>query len=178
MMKNKCLFLDRDGVINIDTGYTYRIDDIVFVDGIFDLCKTAKDMGYLIIVATNQAGIGRGFYNVQDFYTLTNWLDSVFLQQGITISDTYFCPYHPEHGINEYKSDSFDRKPNPGMLLQAINQHNIDPQTSIMIGDRETDMQAAHSANIKTKVLLTNQPQINTVADYCVNKLSIVKDFL
>ena len=135
-------------------------------------------MGYLIVVVTNQAGIGRGFYSTQDFYTLTDWLNNIFLQNGVTISHTYFCPYHPDHGINEYKTESNDRKPNPGMLLQAIDQYNIDPQQSIMIGDRETDMQAAHRANVKTKILFTSQPPTETIADYCVNKLSMVKEFL
>ncbi len=148
MVKNKALFLDRDGVINHDKGYTYRIEDFVFIDGIFDLCRAAINAGYIIIVVTNQAGIGRGYYTEADFLHLTKWMCERFEQEGAPITDVFFCPYHPEYGLGDYKKESYDRKPNPGMFLKAKEKWGIAIEDSIMIGDKESDMQAASKAGI------------------------------
>lgn len=148
MSGNRALFLDRDGVINHDSGYTSVADNFKFIDGIFDLCRVAKQLGYLLIVVTNQAGIGRGYYSEQDFLTLTQWMRERFEQEGAPITDVFHCPYHPEHGVGQYKIDSFDRKPNPGMLLRASEIHGINLDHSIMIGDKESDMQAAIKAGV------------------------------
>lgn len=148
---NRALFLDRDGVINHDSGYTVKIDDFHFVDGIFELCREAKRLGYLIIVVTNQAGIGRGYYSEQDFLLLTEWMKARFEEEAAAITDVYFCPYHAEHGVGDYKKESFDRKPNPGMLLKAAEKYQIDLAGSIMIGDKESDMEAAKSAGIEAR---------------------------
>jgi D-glycero-D-manno-heptose 1,7-bisphosphate phosphatase len=148
---NRALFLDRDGVINHDAGYTVRIEDFHFIDGIFELCREAKRLGYLIIVVTNQAGIGRGYYSEHDFLLLTEWMKAKFAEQGAPITEVYFCPYHAEHGIGEYKKESSDRKPNPGMLLKATEKYQIDLANSIMIGDKESDMEAAKRAGIASR---------------------------
>jgi D-glycero-D-manno-heptose 1,7-bisphosphate phosphatase len=145
---NRALFLDRDGVINHDAGYTSHPEDFKFIDGIFDLCRTAKKMGYLLIVVTNQAGIGRGYYSEHDFLELTEWMCEQFEAQGVSITEVFFCPDHPEHGLGHYKNDSFDRKPNPGMVLRAAEKYQISLQGSIMIGDKESDMMAAKRAGI------------------------------
>lgn len=151
--KNRALFLDRDGVINHDAGYTSKIGDFHFIDGIFELCREAKRQGYLIIVVTNQAGIGRGYYTEQDFLVLTDWMKKRFEEEAAPITDVYFCPYHAVHGIGEYKQESFDRKPNPGMLLKAAEKYQIDLSQSIMIGDKESDIEAAGNAGVGTKVI-------------------------
>ena len=148
MSGNRALFLDRDGVINHDSGYTSVADNFKFIDGIFDLCRAAKQLGYLLIVVTNQAGIGRGYYSEQDFLTLTQWMRERFEQEDAPITDVFYCPYHPEHGVGHYKIDSFDRKPNPGMLLRASEIHGINLDHSIMIGDKDSDMQAAIKAGV------------------------------
>lgn len=150
---SRALFLDRDGVINRDSGYTFKADGFVFIDGIFDLCRAAVRSGYLLIVVTNQAGVGRGYYSEQDFLTLTEWMRQRFIEEGAPVSDVFYCPYHPEHGVGRYKKDSFDRKPNPGMLLQAAAKHGLDLARSIMIGDKDSDMQAAKSAGAGTRCL-------------------------
>ena len=111
------LFLDRDGVINEDHGYVYRKEDVVFVEGIFDLCRAARARGMAIVVITNQAGIGRGYYTEADFRALSAWMLDEFARRGAPIDRIYHCPDHPEHGLGDYKRDSFDRKPNPGMIL-------------------------------------------------------------
>lgn len=143
MLGSRALFLDRDGVINHDSGYTSSAENFRFIEGIFDLCRAAKRLGYLLIVVTNQAGIGRGHYSEEDFLALTEWMLSRFKIEGAPITDVFFCPYHPEHGVGDYKKDSFDRKPNPGMLLRAAEKHGLDLGRSIMIGDKDSDMYAA-----------------------------------
>lgn len=142
------LFLDRDGVINHDAGYTSSTENFRFIDGIFDLCRAARRSGYLLIVLTNQAGIGRGYYSEQDFWALTAWMRERFVAEDAPVTDVFFCPYHPEHGVGDYKQDSFDRKPNPGMLLRAAEKYGIDLGRSIMIGDKDSDMQAASRAGV------------------------------
>lgn len=151
MSTRKALFLDRDGVINHDKGYTSRIEDFFFIDGIFDLCRAAIHSGYLLVVVTNQAGIGRGYYSETDFLSLTEWMCTRFKNEGILISDVLFCPYHPEHGVGSYKRHSPDRKPSPGMLLKALKKHDLDMANSIMVGDKESDMQAASKAGVGTR---------------------------
>jgi len=147
----RALFLDRDGVINHDDGYTSRPEDFKFIEGIFDLCRAAKQSGYLLIVVTNQAGIGRGYYSEQDFFVLTAWMCEQFEAEDAPITEVFFCPDHPEHGIGAYKKDSFDRKPNPGMLLRAAEKYGISLHDSIIVGDKDSDMQAAERAGVGTR---------------------------
>jgi D-glycero-D-manno-heptose 1,7-bisphosphate phosphatase len=109
--------------------------------------------GYLLIVVTNQAGIARGYYSEEQFQALTDWMMAQFREQGVEIARVYYCPFHPVHGIGSYKYDSPDRKPNPGMLLRAQADLNLDLASSILIGDNETDIQAARAAGVGTKVL-------------------------
>jgi D-glycero-D-manno-heptose 1,7-bisphosphate phosphatase len=147
-VNRRALFLDRDGVINVDRGYLYRREDIEFIDGIFELCRHAKRFGYLIFVVTNQAGIARGFYTERDFWSLTEWMCGVFKDQGTSIDRVYFCPYHPVSGIGKYKIDSPLRKPAPGMILQASQDFSVDLRNSVMIGDKMSDIQAGIAAGI------------------------------
>jgi len=144
----KAIFLDRDGVINIDTGYVYLKDDFLFMDGIYKFCRDIQSRGYLLIVITNQAGIARGYYSESDFQMLNNWMINQFSVQGIEIAKTYYCPYHPEYGIGKYKFDSPDRKPNPGMILKSRDEFDIDIPKSVLIGDKVDDMIAGHRAGI------------------------------
>ena len=148
MPESRALFLDRDGVINHDGGYTSKAEEFQFIDGIFEICIAAKKLGYLLIVVTNQAGIGRGYYSDKEFLALTTWMREQFTAGGASLTDVFYCPYHPEHGIGSYMKDSFDRKPNPGMLLRAKDIHHINMAKSVMIGDKDSDMQAADSAGV------------------------------
>jgi len=153
-MSKRALFLDRDGVINIDYGYVHTVENFQFVDGIFELCMSAINKNYLIIVITNQAGIGRGLYSTSEFERLTEWMCNQFLLEGISISKVYHSPYHPVYGLGKYKKDDSSRKPNPGMLLQAQKELDVDLGKSIFIGDKSTDMQAGISAGIGYNILL------------------------
>lgn len=153
MKRRPALFLDRDGVINIDHGYVCRQEDFKFVDGIFELCRHARKLGYLILVVTNQAGIGRGYYTEQDFLKLTEWMCGIFGTEGIVIDKVYFCPSHPEHGVGKYKVDSPFRKPGPGMILQAAVEFDVDLARSVLVGDKETDIQAGVAAGVGCNLL-------------------------
>jgi D-glycero-D-manno-heptose 1,7-bisphosphate phosphatase len=173
------LFLDRDGVINVEKNYVYRIEDFEFIDGIFELCKTAQDLGYAIVVITNQAGIGRGYYTEADFHHLNDWMVEQFRQRGIHIDGVYFCPFHPTGGIGEYRRESYDRKPNPGMLLKARNDLDIDLDRSIMVGDKSSDLQAAQNAGIPQKILFGKiQSTKNIEIQQIFADLQAIRDWL
>jgi D-glycero-D-manno-heptose 1,7-bisphosphate phosphatase len=140
---NKALFIDRDGVINIDKVHVFLKEDFEFTPGIFDLCKEYQDAGYLIIIITNQAGIAKGIYTEKEFLNLTDWMVGEFRKNGIIISRVYFCPHHPDiTGACEC------RKPKPGMILMAREEFNLDLSMSVLIGDKQTDLQAGRNAGI------------------------------
>ena len=151
---NRAFFLDRDGVINIDKNYVHRIEDFDFIDGIFELCKFASQLDFKIFVITNQAGIGRGYYTTDDFFKLTDWMLDQFNKHGIDIDHVYYCPYHPSAGIGTYKKESFDRKPNPGMILKAKKEFQLDLSNSVLLGDKNSDVEAGRSAGIKYNLKL------------------------
>lgn len=136
---NKALFLDRDGIINVDIAYLHKPEDVIFVDGIFDLCKAALDRGYLLIIVTNQAGVARGYYTEDDVNKLHIWLESEFRKRDINITDIFYSPYHTKGIVKEYKKDSYCRKPRPGMFLKAAEKYDIDFSASLMVGDKPSD---------------------------------------
>lgn len=176
MSGKRALFLDRDGVINHDSGYTSKAADFKFIDGIFDLCREAKRLGYVLIVVTNQAGIGRGYYSEEDFLTLTKWMRERFAQEHAPLTDVFHCPNHPEHGIGQYKMDSFDRKPNPGMLLRAAEIYGIDLGHSIMIGDKDSDMQAAMTAEVGVRCHYLADGQKEALSTSATHSLFLLRD--
>ncbi|MCC6206721.1 MAG: HAD family hydrolase [Gammaproteobacteria bacterium] len=178
--KAKALILDRDGVVNLDKDYVYRIEDFEFIDGVFDLCRDAAAQGYLILIITNQSGIGRGYYTEEDFHVLTGWMKARFEEEGVTVAQVYFCPHHPVHGIGKYKQDSYDRKPNPGMILKAAQDFDLDLSNCILVGDRESDMKAARTAGVGHTVLYRpeEEPDIQTRADYVISDLGTVLELV
>ena len=144
----KALFLDRDGVINVEKDYLYKIEDFEFISGIIELCKHYQTLGYIIVVVTNQSGIARGYYSERDFTLLTSWMINKFAENGIAIAKVYHCPHH------ETISGECDcRKPMPGMLLDAKKDLNIDLEQSIIIGDKERDIEAGINAGLKENYL-------------------------
>ncbi len=164
----KALFLDRDGVINIEKNYLYKIEDFEFIDGIFDLCLYYQSLEYSIFVVTNQSGIAREYYTTDNFNSLTTWMVSEFLKNGITISKVYFCPHHPN-----ISGKCSCRKPEPGMLLEAQNEFNLDMKHSVMIGDKERDIQAAINAGVgETYLFDTDNLILESHATKIVNSLN------
>ena len=148
MNKSKALFLDRDGVINIEKDYLYKIDDFEFIDGIFELCQHYQSNDFKIFVVTNQSGIARGYYNENDFEKLSLWMKEQFINNGINILKIYHCPHHPD-----ISGECSCRKPYPGMLLSANKEFDIDLSKSIIIGDKERDIEAGLNAGLSETYL-------------------------
>ena len=149
---NKALFLDRDGTINIDTGYVHEPERFEFINGIFEFCRAAQDKGFLIIVITNQSGIERGYFTEDEYITTTRYMVGEFAQRGITITDVLHCP----------ALSGPDRKPKPGLFLKARDKYNIDMSRSINIGDKERDIQAGRAAGVGTNILFAGTfPDLN-----------------
>ena len=147
----KAVFLDRDGTLNIDHGYVHKIDAFQFIEGSIDALKALKEMGYLLVLVTNQSGIARGYFSEDQFLQLTEWMDWSLADRGVDLDGIYYCPHHPE-GKGEYKEDCECRKPKSGMLLEAIKALRIDPAQSIMVGDKIEDLKAGIGAKVKTNV--------------------------
>jgi D-glycero-D-manno-heptose 1,7-bisphosphate phosphatase len=147
-MGERALFLDRDGVVNREIGYLIHPEEVTFVDGIFSLCKTAKQLGYRLVIVTNQAGIARGLYTEADYHALMQWMREEFRREGIVLDGVYHSPYHPVHGIGEYKREHEDRKPGAGMLRRAARDLGLVLSESVMIGDRCTDIGAANAGGL------------------------------
>ena len=158
----RALFLDRDGVINKEINYLHKIEDFEFVEGIFDLCRKATEHDYRIIVITNQAGIARGYYSEADLEKLTKWMMREFASRGIDISRVYACPHLIDAKIEAYRCDCPARKPNPGMLLQAQEDFDLDMAESIFIGDRVSDMTASIRAGVNRLFLFDENAAVST----------------
>lgn len=169
------IFLDRDGTINTDHGYVHEIDDFQFIDGVIEACRTLKQMGFILVVVTNQSGIARGKFSEEQFVRLTEWMDWSLADRGVDLDGIYFCPHHPEAISDEYRQVCDCRKPQPGMLLQAQQELQIDLAASYMVGDKVEDMQAAAAAGIGTKVLVRTGKPISTAgvdaADWVLESL-------
>ncbi|MBN6062729.1 D-glycero-beta-D-manno-heptose 1,7-bisphosphate 7-phosphatase [Aggregatibacter actinomycetemcomitans] len=173
---NKAVFLDRDGTLNIDYGYVHEIDHFRFIDGSIEALKKIKDMGYLLVLVTNQSGIGRGYFTEQQFLQLTEWMDWSLADRGVDLDGIYYCPHHPEAKIAEFKQDCDCRKPKSGMLLQGIKELEIDPERSIMIGDKIEDLWAGKGAKIGTNILVRTgkdiTPEGEREADYVLDSIA------
>ena len=163
-MTSKALFLDRDGVVNVDFGYVHRIEQFEFINGIFTLTRTARKKGYKIIIITNQSGIGRGIFSENDFHKLTAYMEKKFIENGANVDEVLYSPYHPIYGKGRYQKDDFSRKPKPGMILEAKRRFGLDLTKSIFIGDKITDMKAGNSASVGINLLLGNQKKPEEVS--------------
>lgn len=150
----KAAFLDRDGVINFDYAYVHTPENFNFIPGVFEACLKLQELGYIIIIVTNQSGIGRGYYTEEDFNSLSKWMQTRFLEHGVKISDIFFCPHHPEKAKPPYRQYCNCRKPEPGMLLSAKQKWSIDMPNSLMVGDKPSDMLAAMKARVGTRILV------------------------
>jgi D-glycero-D-manno-heptose 1,7-bisphosphate phosphatase len=154
----RALFLDRDGVINVERGYVHRPEEFTLMPGSVELMRHFQTAGFLLIVATNQSGIARGLYSEEDFTSFSRWVDAQLAEQGVAITRTYYCPFHPEAPVARYRRDSADRKPQPGLLLRAQAEFNLAMADSWLVGDKESDIGAGKNAGVGHTVLLTPAP--------------------
>lgn len=147
--KKPAVFLDRDGVINYDKGYTYKIEDFKFRPGVVNAIKHLNLKNYYVFIVTNQAGIAKGFYTINDFFKLQKYIKDFLLKKNIFINDVKFAPYHPKGKIKKYSIKSNFRKPGNLMIESLFSEWNLDREKSLMIGDKITDMKAAKKSSIK-----------------------------
>ncbi len=148
----KAIFLDRDGVINHDPGdYTTSITEFTILPDVIPALVQWSEKGYIIVVITNQGGIAKERYTFDDFYEIDDYMKSKFLEAGVAYVETYFCPHH------DAISHCLCRKPHSGMIEKAIAKHGIDPDQSVMIGDKWRDLEAAQGAGVKGIKIDVNQ---------------------
>ena len=172
--QNRAVFLDRDGVINIEKEYLHRIDEFDFIDGVFEACQKWQNDGYILFIVTNQSGIGRGYYTEKDFDKLTSWMLEQFAAHHISITHVYHCPHTPNAGCS-------CRKPLPGMFEEAKKTYTLDMSSSWMIGDKESDIEAARAAGITQTILVQSGHKIdaqNSKATYVLGSIKEAKDII
>ena len=166
--KQKALFLDRDGVINVDHGYVGKYEHFEFVEGIFEVVRTFQNEGYLPVVVTNQSGIARGYYTEKDFHGLMERVQKDFASHDIKHIPVYYCPHHTQGSVKKFAIDCQCRKPLPGMLHQAAKELDIDLDNSILIGDSWRDIEAASAAGLTKSYYLSHE----VITDEQLSKLS------
>jgi D-glycero-D-manno-heptose 1,7-bisphosphate phosphatase len=145
-----CAFFDRDGVFNHDPGYVHRLEDLCWIEGGPEAVRRLNDLGYLVILVTNQSGIGRGYYDEAAMHAVHAALAEHLATRGGRIDAIYFAPHHEDAAEERYRHpDHPDRKPNPGMLLRAMRDFPIDRERSFLIGDKPSDLEAARRAGVR-----------------------------
>ena len=149
----RALFLDRDGIINVNHGYVHTPESTEWVAGVFDLARAAHRAGYVLVVVTNQAGIARGYYTQAQFEDYTHWVHARFAVEGAPLAATYYCPHHPEAVTGTLSVECACRKPRPGMLLRAASDLGIDMTASLLLGDSPSDIAAADAAGVPLAIL-------------------------
>jgi D-glycero-D-manno-heptose 1,7-bisphosphate phosphatase len=148
MTSDKAIFLDRDGTLIIEKNYLANPADIAFEKEIIPALQRLQQKGYLLLIVTNQSGIGRGLFSLEDFHQVERSLNDKFARHNIHISKTYFCPHHPTEALPDYRKDCSCRKPKPGMLQQGLDDFHLDPQKCFMVGDKLSDVAAGQALGI------------------------------
>ena len=158
---DKALFIDRDGVLNQDNGYTFKVSDLKILDGVIEGLKAVQDLKYKIFIITNQSGIARGFFTSRDLQHFMKTFLMILEDSDIFITDYFYCPHHIEGVLAEFTKSCECRKPKPGMIMQAKKKYNLDLSRSVLIGDKESDILAGKEAKLLTNILVTNKPLRN-----------------
>ena len=148
LLRRKALFLDRDGVLNVDHGHVGSLDRFEWVDGALEAVRYATQAGWHVFIVTNQSGVARGYYGEDDVRQMLGWIGDQARRAGGTVDDARYCPFHPEAAVEAYRQAHPWRKPKPGMLLDLIDAWTLSPGEAVMIGDQETDMAAAAAAGV------------------------------
>ena len=175
----KAIFLDRDGTINVEKDYLHRIEDFVLEKGVIEGLKILRDLGYIFVVVTNQSGIARGYYSEEDVILLNKQINEILRKDGINIEKFYYCPHHPEKGVGKYKVKCSCRKPETGMLDEAVKDFDIDRAHSYMIGDNISDIKAGINAGVKPILVTTGHgmEHIDEVKEMGVDVFNSIYDF-
>lgn len=160
---NRAIFFDRDGVLNEEVGYLWRAENFRWIDGAREAVKFCNERGFLTVVVTNQGGIARGLYRAADVDELHNFIQRELSAIDAHIDAFYYCPHHPEGTVSEFSVPCTCRKPQPGLILRACRELDIDPAQSILFGDSERDIQAAHAANLRAGIFFTGGNLLDAV---------------
>jgi D-glycero-D-manno-heptose 1,7-bisphosphate phosphatase len=155
VVKKKAVFLDRDGTINVERESLHKVEDFALLDGATEAIRRLRDAGFLVIVVTNQSGVARGYFGMDEVETLHRHLQSELARIGTQIDAFYICPHHPKEGMGAFRCECDCRKGKPGMLLQAAREHGIDLGRSYMVGDKVADVEAGLAAGCHPLLVLT-----------------------
>lgn len=175
---NKAVFLDRDGTINKEKNYLYKIDDFEFIPGVLEGLRKLQDLGLLLVIVTNQSGIARGYYTEEDFQKLNNWMISKLNENGIVVSGVYYCPHLPDAKIERYKKDCICRKPKLGLFTRASIDLNINVNNSYAIGDRLRDCSICKDTTCRGFVIRNEEYEDVTDGSCYIGKVTFVDSFL
>jgi D-glycero-D-manno-heptose 1,7-bisphosphate phosphatase len=154
-MRNKAVFLDRDGVINVEKSYLHRVEDFEFLPGVPQALRLLKEAGFLLIVVTNQSGVARGYYSLEAVHEIHRHLQDELKPYGAAINAFYICPHHPDHESEDHPAECFCRKPLPGMIVKAVADFQIDPGRSFLVGDKLSDIEAGRAAGCRCLLVRT-----------------------
>jgi D-glycero-D-manno-heptose 1,7-bisphosphate phosphatase len=167
---NKAVILDRDGTINEEKNYLYKIEDFTYTYKAQEAIKILNNNGYKVIVITNQAGVARGYYKEEDVLSLHSWINYDLSKNNAHIDDFLYCPHHPEHGLGKYKVDCECRKPKSGLYKKAIELHEIDVKQSFVIGDKLSDIKPGKELGFRTCIVETGYGKLQVdeygICDY------------
>lgn len=164
---DKAVFLDRDGTINVDKDYLYKIEDFEYLPGAVEGLRLLQELGYLLIVITNQSGIARGFYTEKDYQALDQWMKDDLESKGVTITASYYCPHLPGSPIKEYDVLCDCRKPSLGLYYKAIKDWDLDIDKCIAIGDKERDLEICKVSGCKGYLLSESETETNDWIKTC-----------
>ena len=148
-MSKPAIFFDRDGVLNVDVGYLYKIEDFQWIDGAIEAIKYFNDKDYYVFVITNQSGVARGYYKEEDINKLHNWMNQELAKYDAHIDEFFYCPHHVKGIIKDYSFDCECRKPKIGMIKKALDKYDVQLESSLLIGDKDSDIECAENAGIK-----------------------------
>lgn len=167
------VFLDRDGTINVEKGYLCRKEDFMYLEGAVEGLRKLQNMGYLLVVVTNQSGIARGYYSENDLQELTDWMVSDLKDKGISIAGVYYCPHHPQAKIGKYRKVCDCRKPKTGLFYRAAEELHIDFGKSIAVGDKWRDLEICNERKVKG-ILLSACDEVTEDVIVCRNWMEII----
>lgn len=182
MSPRKAIFLDRDGVINVEANYVHRIEDFCFLPGVIAGLRSLQALDYALVIMTNQAGIARGYYTEADFLKLMDYVSAYLTDNGVRILHTYYCPHHPSGSVPQFSISCSCRKPEPGMILRAAAELDLSLSQSIVVGDKLSDIKAGRAANVwKTVLVRSGHPlpgHAENSADHCCEDLEAAVEWI